>query len=250
MKQRDDRSDSTSTSPKIKVERLSPRLETDQMLIIPEPRYVHDWLSSLPTTNISRTGSASTTIANTQDLYTVSQNDLNDKNTENTENTEENTENREITENHENQDLNVILTSQIFEQKNVISKNVVVKEEPIDKGLNQITKRRTSMKKSSHSQNIKSQGKNKKIKGEGNEEEEEIECTEEILQKIKDFEILLEEFDRRALEAYDAYMDLNSMLSPDMEIIIDLPKHVNKHAIRQLMGFNDNDHKKYANEPS
>ncbi|CAG8481218.1 15664_t:CDS:2 [Gigaspora rosea] len=128
MKQRDDRSDSTSTSPKIKVERLSPRLETDQMLIIPEPRYVHDWLSSLPTTNISRTGSASTTIANTQDLYT--------------------------------------------------------------------------------------------------------------------FEILLEEFDRRALEAYDAYMDLNSMLSPDMEIIIDLPKHVNKHAIRQLMGFNDNDHKK------
>ncbi|CAG8550942.1 19896_t:CDS:2, partial [Dentiscutata erythropus] len=226
MKQRDDRSDTASTSPKIKAERLSPSLETDQLLIIPEPRYVRDWLSSLPTTNISRTGSGSTTIANIQELHAVSQNDSSDKNSENKERVD-------------NQDLNVIVTSQIFEQKNhFTSKNVVVKEEPIDKGFNQISKRRTTVKKSSYSQQIKSQGKSK----DGNEKEE-VECTEEILQKVREFESLLEEFDRKALEAYDAYMDLNSMLSPDMEIIIDLPKHVNKHVVRQLMGFIDNDHR-------
>ncbi|CAG8809097.1 23694_t:CDS:2, partial [Racocetra persica] len=67
--------------------------------------------------------------------------------------------------------------------------------------------------------------------------EEEIEYTEEILQKVREFEILLEEFDQKALRAYNAYMDLNSILSPDMEIVIDLPKHIDRHAIHRLTGL-------------
>ncbi|CAG8628076.1 17646_t:CDS:2 [Cetraspora pellucida] len=203
MKQRDDRSDTSGASPKIKVERLSPRLETEQMSIVPEPRYVRDWLSS---------------------LYV---------------------ENREHVQ---NQELNVIVTSQIFEPKKLFppnDDNVIVKEEPIDKEFNQTSKRRTAVRKLDHSQIMddKSQGQNKKVKEDGNNkngEDEDIEYTEEMLQKVREFEILLEKFDQKALEAYNAYMDLNSILSPDMEIIIDLPKHINRNAIHQLMGFAKN----------
>ncbi|CAG8581449.1 4971_t:CDS:2 [Racocetra fulgida] len=195
MKQRDDRSDTSGASPKIKVERLSPRLETEPLSIVPDSRCVRDWLSSLPPTNPSNgTGSTSSTaIANIQDTYADSQNDSDDKNTEDREHVN-------------NQELNVIVTSQIFEPKNAFVPNdIVVKEEPIDNGLNQISKRRTAVRKLDHPQIM----------------------DEEILQKVKE----------KALKAYNAYMDLNSILSPDMEIVIDLPKHVDRHAIHRLTGL-------------
>ncbi|CAG8564251.1 7901_t:CDS:2 [Acaulospora morrowiae] len=79
---------------------------------------------------------------------------------------------------------------------------------------------------------------------------DESDYSDKMLEKKREFQSLLDIFDQKVLDAYNAFEDLTKELNksaPGLKLMIEPPKVYNKRAIYTLMGLNeDEDSKKYV----
>ncbi|CAG8601536.1 1602_t:CDS:2 [Acaulospora colombiana] len=241
---------------------------SDKIKLEPERASIHDWLSKLPASK-HVFGSTSTVTTNDANLC-----EPDDAGTEastsaaipKTNSKTKQTAIRSIPASHKKTTTKTrqrrILKKSVKETSGGRGKDVNKLSSSVNEGMVKTIKRtrRVKRKEVDYREPAAAESSTPRKMNLGNEKEPkrikeskvlgELECSDEILEKKREFQSLLESFDQKALDAYNAYEDLIKELNksaPGLNIIIEPSKMYNKHFIHTLMGFDeDEDPKKFT----